>query len=147
MVNEHPLTLVRSGPEGTATLESDRLLAMAQASRIEATMRKGMLIVQSRPVHPERVDEWNDWYDNVHIPEMCGVPGFVSAHRYRAVDRASGELDTENPSFLAVYEMEADDLSQPLKEVRVRTAEGRMSGPGETQIDPAPVITLYELYG
>lgn len=47
-------------------------------------MPKGMLVVESRPADPAREDEYNDWYTNTHIPEVCAVPGFVAARRYKA---------------------------------------------------------------
>lgn len=109
-------------------------------------MRRGLLIVQSRPVRPDRAGELDDWYDNVHLPEISAVPGFVSARRYRACDRATGTPDPDNPSFLAVYELEADDLNRPLRELSARTAEGRMSTTDAICLDPPPVVTLYELH-
>jgi hypothetical protein len=50
--------------------------------------------------------EFNDWYDQEHIPLRMGAPGFVSAQRYKSV---------ENPlNYLAVYEMEGvSALSTP----------------------------------
>jgi hypothetical protein len=107
-------------------------------------MRQGILVVQTQPVDPDRVDEYNDWYDNVHIPEMCAIPGVMSARRYRVCDRATGEPDTQNPTYLALYELEADDLTEPLRELAARNAEGGMARPEALQLDPAPVVTLYE---
>lgn len=101
------------------------------------------MIVETAP--PEgREDEFNDWYTNVHIPEMLSVPGFVAARRYRLVEDAPLNAGTAKPKYLAVYEMEADDLSTPVAEMRARAAAGdRTSGPIST--DRAPVVTLYEL--
>jgi hypothetical protein len=31
-------------------------------------MAKGIMVVQSEPVDPAHEDEFNDWYDNTHIP-------------------------------------------------------------------------------
>jgi len=41
------------------------------------------MVVQSSPVSPDREDEFNDWYDNIHVPETCSVPAFVYARRYK----------------------------------------------------------------
>ena len=27
-------------------------------------------------------DEFNEWYDNVHLPEVLALPGVISAQRY-----------------------------------------------------------------
>jgi hypothetical protein len=44
------------------------------------------------------VDEFNEWYESVHAPEVLACPGFVSARRWR--------LNDGSPRFLAVYELE-----------------------------------------
>ena len=44
-------------------------------------------------------EEFNRWYQQQHIPERLGVPGFRSARRYRAVDG--------QPAYMAVYECES----------------------------------------
>ncbi|MGH8619352.1 MAG: hypothetical protein ACREUW_16815 [Burkholderiales bacterium] len=47
-------------------------------------------------VPPEREEEFNDWYNLEHIPQVVGLPGFVSGRRY-AVDDAT-------PKYLAWYD-------------------------------------------
>jgi hypothetical protein len=47
-------------------------------------------------------EEFNRWYQQQHIPERLGVPGFRSARRYRAVDG--------QPAYMAVYECESIDV-------------------------------------
>jgi len=42
---------------------------------------KFIQVVFSNPV-ADREDEFNEWYDNVHIPELLTVPGMLSATRY-----------------------------------------------------------------
>lgn len=44
-------------------------------------------------------DEFNRWYQQQHIPERLGVPGFRTARRYRAL--GSG------PAYMAVYECDS----------------------------------------
>ena len=60
------------------------------------------LLVTESEVDPKVEDAWNDWYDNVHLPEITTCPGFVSSTRYvaEAGDRRR---------YLALYELE--DLS------------------------------------
>jgi len=48
-------------------------------------------------------------------------------------------------SYLAVYELEADDLGQPLAEPSTRSADGRMGRTDALQLSPPPVVTVYEL--
>lgn len=42
-------------------------------------------------------DEFNRWYDEEHIPNLHGLPGYLSARRYIAVE---GE-----PKYMAIYEI------------------------------------------
>ena len=42
-------------------------------------------IVFSNPAEGKD-DEFNDWYDNVHIPDLLAIPGMLSAQRYKLHD-------------------------------------------------------------
>jgi hypothetical protein len=109
---------------------------------------KGIMVVQSDPVDPDHEDEYNDWYDNTHVPEICAVPGFVSARRYKVHSPAGAEGapgGAAAPAYLAIYEIDADDLEVPLAELRARRAAGRSRGTGALRLDPPPVVTIYEL--
>ena len=104
-------------------------------------MPKGMLVVQSRPADPEREDEYNDWYTNAHLPEVCAVPGFVGARRYRV----RGGADPSTPEYVAIYDIDCDDLEAPLQELRARAGDSRVRMSDVLQLDPPPILTLYEL--
>jgi hypothetical protein len=65
------------------------------------------LLVMTSP-HEGKDDEFNDWYDEVHLREVLAVPGFVGARRFRAVPSVRGALPDQ--PYLAIYEIEADDL-------------------------------------
>ena len=104
-------------------------------------MPKGIMVVQSRPCDPAREDEYNDWYSNTHLPEIRAVPGFVAACRYKVHNGA----DPAANSYLAIYEIDADDLTDPVKELRARSAAGQTHPSDALQLDPPPVVTLYEL--
>ena len=60
------------------------------------------LIMEVRvDIDPEMEDEFNEWYNNVHVPGIVNCPGFISGRRYRSV---RGE-----PSYMALYEIESVD--------------------------------------
>jgi len=101
---------------------------------------RGVYVVRTRAVAPEREDELDDWYDHVHIPELLAVPGFVSARRFRRV----GGDDGDGVENLAIYEIDADDLSAPVRELRRRSAAGETTPATALQLDPPPVVGLYE---
>lgn len=107
-------------------------------------MARALLFVESRPSDPSRRAEYDDWYSNVHIPQVCQVPGFVGARRYRLRSTRDERVD-EAPTTVCVYEIEADDLDAPMAELRARSADGRVAMSDVLQMDPPPNVALYEL--
>jgi hypothetical protein len=101
---------------------------------------KGLMLVQSVPSDPAREDEYNAWYAGKHIPEVLEIPGIVSARRYKLVGRKG-----QPASYLALYELEADDVRAPLRELGARASSGVIEMSDVLQQDPPPTITLYEL--
>jgi hypothetical protein len=99
---------------------------------------KGIMVVQTGPVSAEREEEYNDWYSNTHIPEILAIPGFVGARRYKL---AGGD---GSPSYLAVYEIEADDIAAPVKELSARSTSGQHAVSDVLRRDPPPVVSIYE---
>ena len=58
-----------------------------------------------------REDEYNEWYDDVHLDDVLAVPGFVAAQRFTRVDPTG-----ENPfGHLALYEIETDDIEATMQ--------------------------------
>jgi hypothetical protein len=102
---------------------------------------KGIMLVQSGPSDPAREDEYNDWYANTHIPQICAVPGITGARRYKALNQDNGEARP----YLAVYDLDADDLTDPIKELRARSASGEAQMSDALQLDPPPLVTIYQL--
>ena len=60
---------------------------------------RAVLIVMSDAVEG-RDDEYNDWYDRVHLADVLALPGFVAARRYVAEPSVHGELPAQR--YLAV---------------------------------------------
>jgi hypothetical protein len=56
----------------------------------------GLLVVWT-DIAPEYEAEFNQWYDQEHIPQLLGVPGFQRGRRYQAVDG--------RPKYIAVYQL------------------------------------------
>lgn len=71
----------------------------------------GLLVVWT-DVAPEFEDEFNRWYDTEHVPQLLGVPGFLSGLRYRAVEG--------KPKYLAIYELTDEKVlkSEAFRQVR-----------------------------
>jgi hypothetical protein len=49
-------------------------------------------------IDPAHEDAFNHWYETVHIPDLLGCPGWLSARRYVAMDGG--------PKYVAVYEID-----------------------------------------
>jgi hypothetical protein len=60
-----------------------------------------------------REQDFNEWYDNQHVPDVLSIPGCVSAQRFKLAD-------TQMPNrpcpyrYLAVYEYDADSAEQAI---------------------------------
>ena len=101
-------------------------------------MARHTFVVFTNPTKGQE-DEYNDWYDNTHVPEITAVPGFLSARRYKV----HGEIGA--PAYLAIYEIDADELTAPAAELRARRAAGLTHDSSALRLDPPPVVTFYEL--
>ena len=110
-------------------------------------MPKAILVVQSQPSDPSREDEYNEWYDNTHLAEVCAVPGFTGATRYKIAGDLTPDgvvpADRSRPAYLAVYTMESDDLDGVLQELGAQAGDGRMQMSDALSMDPLPTTTLY----
>jgi hypothetical protein len=71
-------------------------------------MTKHVLIALTNPVEG-REQEFNEWYDNQHVPDFLALPGCVSAQRFKLSD-----VQMPNRScpyrYLAIYEFEANKI-------------------------------------
>jgi hypothetical protein len=80
------------------------------------------IMIMLAECEPGTEDEFNDWYNNVHLAEVTKVDGFVSARRF--------ELSTTDPAqegiqrYLAIYEIAGD----------VQTARERMKADAPNRV-------------
>ena len=90
-------------------------------------MAKWLFVVITDCTDPSREKEFNDWYDNIHIPDVLETPGFLSATRYVNNNPTEG-----TGRFLATYGIEAEDIDKTMtalqENMRSKTEQGRMSG-------------------
>lgn len=73
----------------------------------------------------------DQWYEDVHIPQVRSlIPSITTVTRYRLSDPASGDTGR----FLAVYEMDQDDVA---------TAAASLGGAAQAgQLDMSPALDL-----
>lgn len=70
-------------------------------------------LVFTDPV-PGKEAEYNEWYDNVHMPYQVAAPGFVSARRYILSDTD----ERQKFSYFVLYKIVTDDLAAAFAEFR-----------------------------
>lgn len=81
-----------------------------------------------------RESDYNDWYDKNHLPDMLKIPGFLSAERFVSV--FPGPY-----SYVAIYEIETDDLDAAIAEINRRAFTDQMVI--SDAIDPNAVQMTY----
>ncbi len=74
-------------------------------------MTKHVLLVFSDPVEG-RDDDYNTWYNEVHLGEVLQTDGFVRAQRFKVADLMPGVTDH---TYVAFYELETDDPGAAMK--------------------------------
>lgn len=87
-------------------------------------MPKYNLIALTNAV-PGREDEFNDWYTNIHLADVLKLPGVVAAQRFRMSDTQHRPGPFEY-SYMAVYEIEIDDIRTTLAELKAVSGTERM---------------------
>lgn len=89
-------------------------------------MPKAILVVQANSSSPDREDEFNRWYSETHLPDVLRVDGYSAAQRFRLVEGlplAEG-LPLPPHRYLAVYELETDDLEAAAQRLRDQVLQG-----------------------
>ena len=87
---------------------------------------KAIYFVFSNPVEG-REDEFNEWYDQVHVPDLLSIPGVVSAQRFNLLDAESVREGGWTPEhrYLTIYEIDGDP-DEIMTRVREAFEAGKM---------------------
>jgi hypothetical protein len=103
----------------------------------EVTVPKGVFVAITNPVSAEREEEYTNWYEKTHMHEVLGIEGFVSVKRFKAVDG-------ESPKFMAVYEVDVDDLSSVIPLLGQAGSQGNLTQ-SDASDRAATTMRVYEL--
>ncbi len=96
------------------------------------------LLVFTDPVKG-REDEYNDWYDNQHVPDALGFPGFKSAQRFKT---GPAYLDKPIPCrYATIYEIEADTIEDAIRVSIEETARTYVTGAIDVTTDMVIPLT------
>lgn len=85
-------------------------------------MAKFKLIALASPVAGKE-EEFHDWYQNKHLPQIIGLPGGVGAQRYKLVAKLMGSDENE---WLAIYDIECDDPMEFIGGMVQANQEGKL---------------------
>lgn len=94
-------------------------------------MQKWLYLVHSVCVDPAREKEYEEWYDNVHLPDLLTVPGFVRATRYvnkEPMEPHDGLWAEGQGKYLALYEIETEDMKKTWEVLLQHIEEMREKG-------------------
>ena len=64
----------------------------------------GILLVLSNCIDAAKEQEFNRWYEDVHIPDILDAGGFHTAYRYESLDP-----EATKGKYLAIYETDNID--------------------------------------
>ncbi|MCV7259979.1 DUF4286 family protein [Mycobacterium shimoidei] len=102
-------------------------------------MPKGIMYLETMPVSADREAEYHKWYNETHLAEICSVDGIVSARRF-------APADGEGP-FIAIYEIDSDDLDGVVQRLGELGASGKMSSLELLNMEPPPIPKVYREIG
>lgn len=97
------------------------------------------MFVATMPVSADREADYHDWYNDEHLAEIVSVDGIVSARRFAPTDG--------NGPFIAIYELDCDDLDAVQEQLAALGRAGQMSSLQFLELDPPPVTRIYREIG
>ena len=91
-----------------------------------------------------RDEDFNDWYQNTHLKQIVSIKSFVKAQRFRfQANIVPGSADPSR--YMAIYDIETDDIGAALGAMGELAASGRMPLPDSMA---QPIIgAVYEEFG
>lgn len=76
--------------------------------------------------HPGREEEFETWYREQHLKDVCQVPGVVSGRLLRMDFQKTYELDVPQWQLMTIYELEGDDPAALVEAIRSRSGTEAM---------------------
>lgn len=86
-------------------------------------MTKYKMVLMTRPIEG-REQEYNDWYENVHLKDVTAVHGVKSAQRFRLAQSLPGQ---DAMPYAAIYDIETDDIKGVFKAIQTGAQSGQIS--------------------
>ncbi len=79
-----------------------------------------IFVVESNCVDPSREEEYNQWYDDIDLPDVLAVEGILRATRYVCEADLNSryervDVNEGKGKYITVYEIEATDIDAVLR--------------------------------
>jgi hypothetical protein len=103
-----------------ATIAADAFVAHGRYGTKDepATTRTGHILTHVLCNDPRRADEWDQWYDDVHVPDMLSCGAFSAMSRWR---RVAPQL--VGPNHLTLYDVATPTVDEAVARSAVTLAE------------------------
>jgi len=111
-------------------------------------MAKAIFLTWTNPVDDASDSEFNAWYDGTHMPQVrAAIPAITAVHRYQLADVAAVR-DGPAHRYLAVYELDTDDVAGAMAALQAAGTEGRMDMTSTMDVTAhPPVLQWYQGLG
>ena len=107
-----------------AEIRSDEWIRTGDGVTIADDEATGLIVAEVLCADPSRIDEWDAWYDEQHLPDMMASGAFVAGSRWRRTQPRAGTAN-----HLTVYEVGGrtveDAIEQSAAVMPSLTAAGR----------------------
>ncbi|MDG1204540.1 MAG: hypothetical protein P8N51_04140 [Pseudomonadales bacterium] len=77
-----------------------------------------LYIVRSNPLEGREAD-FNQWYSDIHLPEVMKIEGFLSANRFKLADVQV--VTAQAHGYMVIYEIDSNDVPGTLRNLRQAT--------------------------
>lgn len=115
-----------------AMIAAQLLAGVAVADRSEARIENSwLMLVKTTSTDPAKETQFNEWYDNIDIPDVLDVPGYMRARRgLRVADVESPASDSHNDDgrYVALYDIKSQDIDKTIIDMLMATRKMEMAG-------------------
>lgn len=108
-------------------------------------MAAAIFLAWTNPAPGVSEEEVNDWYDNVHIPQIrAAVPSIRATTRYRTAPFSQGSEPGQTVyAFLAVYELDSADVVAVAQDLDQAVRDGAISMGSVLELAQTPPVMQF----
>ncbi|MCB2049646.1 MAG: hypothetical protein KDE32_15700 [Novosphingobium sp.] len=101
-------------------------------------MPRYKMLVFTNPAKGGSEENYNKWYNEQHIPDVCRIEGFTGAQRFKnTIDGMT--------NYLAIYEVDAPDAAAAIANLTSKAGTDEMIMSDDLDIEGTSVMVYEEL--